>query len=184
MEKLYTKEINNEIKVLPKYKIVIVKDNSQTFDPSEEMLFEDGWSVYEEPTIIEESEEYEETLDDLKRHKILEVKQYDRSDNINEFYINGTSMWFNKTERLNLMSRLNVEEVFDKTETTWWYNGNPLVLNVSEAKTILYAVEKYAEECYDNTQRHILEIKKLTDKDSIDSYDFQTGYPTKLEFKL
>ena len=41
--KLYEKIINGKQHCKPANKIVIIKDGMQTFNPTEEMLLEDGW---------------------------------------------------------------------------------------------------------------------------------------------
>lgn len=48
---------------------------------------------------------------------------------------------------------------------------------------MLYALEVYASQCYDNTQRHLAELQKLTDVESITAYDYTVGYPEKLHFE-
>lgn len=47
---------------------------------------------------------------------------------------------------------------------------------------MLYALELYASECYDNTQYHKMMISELTDFNTINEYDYTTGYPEKLRF--
>jgi hypothetical protein len=56
------------------------------------------------------------------------------------------------------------------------------ILPLNAAMQMLYALEKYASQCYDNTNRHLAEIKKLTSVEEIDNYDYSTGYPEKLKF--
>ena len=63
--KLYEKIINGKQHCKPANKIVIIKDGMQTFNPTEEMLFDDGWKVHEpiqyEPTeeeILNREKEY------------------------------------------------------------------------------------------------------------------------------
>ena len=40
--KLYIKKTNGQTNIMPANKIVIVKDNAQIFNPTEDMLLEDG----------------------------------------------------------------------------------------------------------------------------------------------
>lgn len=69
MDNLYIK--NNTIE--SRSKIVIYKDDSQIFNPTEEMLFEDGWSVYTPPVqeLIEtpHEEQYKNRIVELIREK-------------------------------------------------------------------------------------------------------------------
>jgi hypothetical protein len=47
---------------------------------------------------------------------------------------------------------------------------------------MLYALEVYASECYDNTQLHLSNIDKLETLEEIAEYDYKVGYPKKLQF--
>ena len=47
---------------------------------------------------------------------------------------------------------------------------------------MLYALEVYASQCYDNTQRHLATVNGLQSIEEVEGYDYTTGYPTKLEF--
>lgn len=68
------------------------------------------------------------------------------------------------------------------TETVLWYNGVSFPLNLDYAMKMLHAIELYASKCYDNTQAHIASVNALVDLESINSYDYRTGYPEKLRF--
>ena len=69
-----------------------------------------------------------------------------------------------------------------KETTTLWYEGVMFELPIASAMQMLLAIEVYASECYDNTQRHLAEVDKLETKEDIESYDYRVGYPDKLEF--
>jgi hypothetical protein len=56
----------------------------------------------------------------------------------------------------------------------------PLVID--NAILMLDAIEMYAIECYDVTQRHLMNIDKLQTAEEIKNYDYTTGYPEKLKF--
>ena len=62
------------------HKIVIVKDDMQIFNPTEEMILEDGWEEYV-------TEEYvpttEEILKTEKTYKIEKILAYDSSSDVN-----------------------------------------------------------------------------------------------------
>lgn len=47
---------------------------------------------------------------------------------------------------------------------------------------MLYAIEVYASQCYDNTQYHLANVEKLETLDEIMEYNYMSGYPEKLEF--
>lgn len=177
--KLYEKIIDGKQHCKPANKIVIVKDGMQIFNPTEEMLFEDGWKVHE-PIPYEPTEE--EILNREKEYKIEEIIRHDSSPEVNCFYIADQEMWLDKATRTGLMLRFQAEQAMGKTETVLWYEGISFPLNLEIAFQMLFALENYASMCYDNTQNHINKVKSISSRKELDSYDFTAGYPTKLQF--
>ena len=104
--KLYEKIIDGKKHCKPVNKIVIVKDGMQTFNPTEEMLLEDGW-VEHVPAQYEPTEE--EILNREKEYKIDEILRYDSSNEVNGFYINGQELWLDKATRVGLKLRFDAE---------------------------------------------------------------------------
>lgn len=153
--------------------IVIRKDGKQYINPTEEMILEDGWQIVTE---------YNPTLNDYRDMMKDKVTDYDSSSEINVFYVSGIAIWLDKATRAGLLLRFQAEEAQGIEDTTLWYNGMQFPLKVEQAIQMLYAIELYASACYDNTQMHLAEIAKLTDKDEVMAYDYTTGYPKKLEF--
>lgn len=173
-QKLYIKEgkvrnINN---------IVIIKDGFQTFNPTEEMLFEDGWEeyVYESTPIASK----EPDINILKEGKIREVMEYDTSEEVNMFYFQGNPIWLNKETRVGLKLRFDAELSMGLTETTLWYNNQQFTLSLEDAMSLLHSLEIYASQCYDNTQAHIANIKAIDNIEALEAYDYMSGYPDKL----
>lgn len=177
--KLYTKSINGQTHVMPVNKIVIIKDDMQAFNPTEEMLLEEGWAVYIQ-TFTEVCDEH--MLEQEINNIIEEILLYDSSNQVNMFYVNDIPIWLDKATRVGLMLRFNAEREINKTETTLWYNGMSFSLNLLEAIKMLNAIELYASECYDNTQKHIATIKSIKSINELKQYDYTTGYPEKLRF--
>lgn len=88
--KLYKKIDDNGIShIMPYNKIVIVKDGMQIFNPTEDILNENGWIEHITP-IFEIS--YEEQLKMEKENKVNDIVEFDSSDVINIFYVNGLPM--------------------------------------------------------------------------------------------
>ena len=153
-------------------------------NPLHEDILADGWIEFVEPELTEE-----ELLNRAIRHKESEIQQYDTSSAVNEFFVNGISLWLDKNDRAGLMLRFQSELAMGKTITTLWGNGNQFTLPLIDedgkqglAFQMLYALEVYASACYDNTQVHLSEIKKLTDIKQVEQYDYTLGYPDKLRF--
>lgn len=149
----------------------------QTFNPTDEMLFDAGWKLYVEPEPTEE-----ELFNRSKKFKMDEIIRYDSSREVNEFYIQEMPVWLDKATRSGLMLRFNSELALKKENTTLWYEGYSFTLPLNTAMQMLYALEVYASECYDNTQLHLANIEKIETKEELDAYDYRTGYPEKLRF--
>lgn len=155
--------------------IVIRKDGMNTYNPTEEMILADGWEEYVTPV-------YEPTIDDYRKRKKDEILRYDSSDEVNAFYMQGQRMWLDKATRAGLMLRLQAEQSMGKETTILWYGSHQFELPMANAFQMLYALELYASQCYDNTQRHLAAVDVLESKEEIEAYDYRTGYPEKLEF--
>lgn len=191
MNKLYTKIIDGDKVTKKRNDIVLKKVRTITdpetgenkdvamnvFNPTEEMLFEDGWEIYVAPELTPE-----QILANAKRDKKYDINNYDSSTSVNEFYIQDMPIWLDKSTRSGLMLRFNSELAVKKENTTLWYNGISFTLPLDTAIQMLYALEVYASECYDNTQAHLANVAKLDTLDAVLEYDYTAGYPDKLHF--
>lgn len=163
--------------VKKKNAIVIHKDGSQIINPPHELLIECGWEEYTTPELTDEQK-----LDLAKQIKIDEVNLYDKSLAVESFSINGMDVWLDKATRAGLKLRFEAENAMNITTTSLWYNGQKFELSLENAIHMLYALEVYASQCYDNTQLHLANIEKIETKEELDVYDYRTGYPEKLRF--
>lgn len=173
--KLYTKEIDGKNVIKQLKEIVLIKEKKQIINPSEEMVFEDGWVeyVYVEP---------EKTIEDYRKEILSKITEFDNSNIVNEFYIQGIPVWLDKHTRAGLKLRFESELAIGQEETSLWYNDMQFPLPLKDAMQMLYAIEIYASKCYDNTHFHISKINKTETIEEIQSYDYTTGYPEKLNF--
>ena len=177
----YTKNINGQTVIKERKNIVlrIEKDGRkmQVFNPTEEMILADGWEVYTTPELTEE-----ELLTKEINYKLRDIKHYDSSSSVNEFYISDMPLWLDKATRAGLKLRFDAEIAMGKTDTILWYNSYQFPLSLESAIQMLYALEVYASACYDNTQAHLAVVEKLTTIEEVKNYDYTTGYPEKLRF--
>lgn len=177
--KLYEKTIDNVRQCKPLSKIVLIKDDMQIFNPTEEMILADGWIEYISPVqVITDKQK----MLSLKEQTKIDAEKYGSSDEVDVFIVKDVEMWLDKLTRAGLMLRFQSEKILGKTETILWYKEMEFTLNIDDAMQMLYALEAYASECYDNTQRHLAQINKLTSIDELQNYDYTTGYPEKLVF--
>jgi hypothetical protein len=79
--KRYEKQIDGKTVIKKRQEIVIKKDGKVTYNPTEDMIFADGWEEYvtPEPTA-------EELLAQAKADKVREIEAYDTSSAVNEFF--------------------------------------------------------------------------------------------------
>lgn len=177
---LYTKNIDSVTQILPLNKIVLRINGKQIFNPTENMVFSDGWEIY----IPNEELTNDDILEKEKNILIDDILLYDSSENVNIFYVNEIPIWLDKNTRVGLMLRFQAESMIGLVETTLWYNSIEFKLQIENALQMLYAIEIYASKCYDNTQFHISNIKKLDNIDDIKEYDYKVGYPNILKFNF
>jgi hypothetical protein len=194
MNTLFTKTINDRSIVKARRTIILNRIESiedpetgeikevevQTFNPTDEMLFSDGWELYVLPETPEKTED--EIFNEEKQYIIEEIIRYDSSKEVNEFYIQEMPVWLDKATRAGLMLRFNSELALKKDTTTLWYEGQSFTLPLNTAMQMLYAIELYASACYDNTQSHIANVKAMEDLETLKHYDYRAGYPDKLIF--
>ena len=179
--KLYSKYVDGELHIVPKSKIVIITKTNQIFNPTEEMILHDGWEVYI-PTSTDPTEEEMLTME--KEHLIDDILAYDSSNDVKEFYINNSPMWLDKSLRSSLMTRWETEQKRGEKETTLWYDMQEYKIPINIALLMLEDLEIFSSKCYDNTYRHISEVKKLDNMDDIKIYNYKVGYPIKLSFNF
>lgn len=126
--------------------------------------------------------DYTPSLEEVRNNKILKIQEYDKSSNVNSFYIDGQSMWLDKETRLGLVNSINLQKKQGVTITILWYNSRSYTLDCDIALDMLDKLELYAISCYNTTQSHIANINLLADKSSIELYNYTSGYPEKLNF--
>lgn len=191
MNTLFTKTINDSTVVKSRKNIVVNRQDNimnpetgemetvylQTFNPSDEILFADGWELYIPPVPTDE-----QILANARRDKKNDINSYDSSSAVNEFYIQDVPVWLDKATRAGLKLRFEAEIAMGKTETALWYNNMQFPLELNLAMQMLYAIEIYASECYDNTQLHLANVDRIETLDAVLEYDYTVGYPEKLRF--
>lgn len=124
----------------------------------------------------------EPTIEEVKTQKLEELRMYDASDAVNQFYINSICGWLSKNTRLGLVNSINIEKEAGRTETNIWINSALFILPIEKATDILRQIELYALACFNTTQRHMKSIQQLETKEEIEAYDYCIGYPGKLSF--
>lgn len=128
--------------------------------------------------------DHEYTLDELKEKKIADINAYDKSDAVNSFTLAGKDMWLNKEDRVGLVNSINIEKQAGRLDTVLWFDAVKYTIPISSALLMLNSLELYALDCYNVTQQHIAIVRRLQTGEEVESYNYKTGYPNKLEFSL
>jgi hypothetical protein len=177
--KLYTKTIDGKNVIKPLNKIVVINDGWQIINPSHEILINDGWTLYEPEEVTMTDDEI---FQNEKNNLLNVIASFDNSDSVNNFYMQGEPMWLDFENRSRLLLRFQAETNNGNETTTLWYNGKEYTLPLDVAIKLLYELETYASKCFDNTQRHLAEVRKIETLEELKNYDYMSGYPEQLRF--
>lgn len=135
-----------------------------------------------EPTEDDEKTLIEKWTSLVRRAKLIEIDNYDKSENVNQFFINETAGWYDKATRVGLVNSIAMEKTAGK-ETTVLYLGNEsFEMPIEKAEDILQKLELYAIDVYRKTQNHREAVNNETDSDIIENYNYMEGYPEILKF--
>lgn len=152
--------------------IEVNEEKITILNPSEEMILNDGW------------EKFEDTAEDLKKIKLQEIINYDKSPNVNTFYVGGIALWLSREERIVIKDRFQREKDAGKEKSRLLYKGLVLELAPDMGIHLINMVSAYADQCFDVTEAHKSALNDLTTKEEIQSYDYTVGYPEKISITL
>lgn len=156
--------------------IIVIQGDMQVINPTEDMILADGWAEYTEP---------EPTLDDIKDAKISQLEEYDKSENVNLFYVNEMPMWYDAPKRATIRNLVESNIKVGNDRITLWTEQEPIVpldFDCQDALLMLAQLEVYAGESLSVTQQHKADILALETKEEVEAYDHTAGYPEKLHF--
>lgn len=124
-------------------------------------------------------------LVEAKNKVIGDIKQYDRSDNVNSFILNGViKAWFSVQERLNYKQSVEAAKLLGEETLDFLVNGMPFSVTVVQAEYMLAQIQRYADKCYMVTEQHKANVNTLTTVEEVNAYDYTQGYPEMLKFEL
>lgn len=187
--KRYKKIIDGKTIVKELNKIVIRRDDIVTYNPTEEMVLEDGWVEYVPPTPIEPSAEV--LLERAKKRKLLDLHAYDESSEVNDCIIvyegNELHYWANKTERDALKGALRdcmaMGREFYRLDLR--DKGVSLTIRCELLLQMMAVLEVYAIDSFNKTTDHEFAIKACATQVEVDAYVFRgVGYPAIPRFEL
>ena len=125
---------------------------------------------------------FDNALDVTKEEAIEQITEYDQSEDVNSFTLQGKQMWLPKETRVGLVNSVTIEKNAGKETTVLWFGGERYELPVDTALQMLAALELYALECYNVTAAHKSAVNALESVEDVVAYDYTQGYPEKLNF--
>lgn len=130
------------------------------------------------------SKQQEKDLFWAKSKKLEEINEYDKSAEVNTFFLNEQPRWLEYEERSKIYDgneRLRSE---GRVNTTLWIGTERFDSTIEAAQKLISQLEVYAKDCFNATATHKRNVSALTSVDAIQSYDYKTGYPEKLHLTL
>lgn len=175
--KKYIKDgiVKNHYEIIIKELGNILEDGTQLYRyhnaKNEEEILNNGWLPYE-------------NIDEEKQEKIQQVIEYDKSIDVNSFFIGSIQAWIDRDTRVSLMNSTTILKNAGQETTTLWLNNMPFVISCELLIQMLGMLEIYALQCYNVTEQHKANINNLTNIEEIQNYDFKLNYPEKLTFTI
>lgn len=156
---------------------VLHTDEANIINPTEEQMLEAGWMVYEEP-----EPSNAEKLAAAKAEKIMQIETYDSSDAVEQFTINDVHMWLGHELRQQIRTGADAYNAMGYETMTKVFNGAEFTFPITVWIQMLNALEVYAAEALNTTERHKNNVMQLNNIQEVIDYDYTTGYPLKLVF--
>lgn len=152
--------------------VTVQEPQGEDGEPQEVTKYE-----YDVAEITPVSKSDADVLAAVKQQVQADIEAYDKSDAVNQFFLNGMPMWVPDADRTKLAKRMNTDEQDGKTVTKVIYNHVAFTLPIAAARQMLQKVESYATACFDKTNEHILTVLGMTDVAAVLGYDYRAGYP-------
>lgn len=124
------------------------------------------------------------TLQQIKNVLLSLIREYDSSDEVNSFILNGKKVWLDKSTRVGLMNSLTIEKESGAESSTLWFSGHQINIKCEAAIQMLSSLELYALKCYNRTAQHMKNIEQLSSIEEALNYDFTSNYPDKLTLTI
>ncbi len=112
------------------------------------------------------------------------ITDWDTSEAVNGFILNGQRVWLDKATRVGLMNSTTIAKGMGQATTTLWLGDVKLVVECDKAIQLLSALEMYALECFNTTAAHKKAVAEMGTVEEVLGYDYTAGYPKMLEMSV
>ena len=140
---------------------------------------EEGETEYEYEIVIVEADSANEAV---RNAKLKQISEYDTSNAVNSFYLQGKHMWLPLEQRKNMRQSLIALKAEGIETITYWDGIVPITMPVAQFEAIMDAVEVYALQCFNTTAQHKANVMTMSDMAEMLAYNHTDGYPSPLEF--
>lgn len=125
------------------------------------------------------------TLEEAKEEMVNKIYEYDGSDNVNQFTVNGTlTDWFMPDQRSNYRNSIDAAKIVGIENLSLFVGGTSITIPTNTAELLLAQIQLYADACYIVTQQHIAAVNVLESIEAVDAFDYTADYPPKLNFNI
>ena len=142
---------------------------------------------YEHPTAsvgeVWEMKLSERTVEQAKDEMLQKIDDYDSSENVNGFKINGQEAgWFTPEERSNYRSSIDAAKLLGVETLSFFIGDNLLEVTPTQGEYMLAQIQLYADQCYIVTKEHKIAVEALDNVEAIDAFQYTEGYPEQIDF--
>jgi hypothetical protein len=123
------------------------------------------------------------TVEQAKAEMIQKIDDYDDSENVNGFKINGQEAgWFTPEERSNYRSSIDAAKLLGIETLSFFIGDNLLEVTPAQGEYMLAQIQLYADQCFIVTKEHKIAVEALDDVEAIDAFQYTEGYPEQIDF--
>lgn len=164
---------------------VLYTEDSTIINPTHEQMLEAGWLILEDPyeEVDPEIDQYI-IIDELKQEKLQQIDEYDKSSDVNLFYLAGQPMWLDAQTRQTLRTSIDSYISMGIPTVTKWFEGQSFTFPTQAWIQMLNALEVYAAEALNVTEAHRAAIMNMDNIEDVQEYDITEGYPEKLDLSV
>ena len=140
--------------------------------------------IFNAKMVVKRDLELEEALVIAKEKLFNKISEYDKSDEVNGFLLNGELFWLDRETRMSVSYSTSQEKALGNETTTIWLGGKSMVLPCEIVLGLFSQLEVYAKKCYNKTAEHKAAVDKLKTLEDVESYDYKSGYPERLNLEV
>lgn len=125
-----------------------------------------------------------DALENTRALVLQDIENYDISDDVNAFMINGDKYWLTKPMRESLLTSLGRFQKAGIENFPFVLGSVQTQLPCDTLDGMITQLEVYATQCLGVTTSHQMAVAALETEEALMAYDYTQNYPTMLEYTL